>query len=149
MHPDGRTSAATPDPYAAMVRGGVVPALAVGVVAVAVCTAVAGGLGAAGSLLATVVVLLSTVSTMVILRRMAGLDPRVMFLGAMVGYFTKVGLLGVFLLVFRDAEWLSPTAFAATAVLVSLASTAGEVIAFTKVKTYIYDQPAEPPAARR
>ena len=137
------------DPYAAMLRGGLVPAAVVGAVAIAVWTALDGSLGAAGSALATVVVLLSSASTFLFLRRMAGLDPRVMFLGAMVGYFFKVGLLGVFLLVFRNAEWLSPMAFAVTAVVVSLAGTTGEVLAFTRVKTYVYDQPATPPVAQR
>lgn len=132
-----------------MLRGGLVPAAAVGAVAIAVATALEGGLGAAGSALATVVVLASSASTFLFLRRMAGLDPRVMFLGAMVGYFFKVGLLGVFLLVFRNAEWLSPMAFAVTAVVVSLVGTTGEVVAFTRVKTYVYDQPATPPVARR
>ncbi|SFO89958.1 hypothetical protein SAMN05660464_1457 [Geodermatophilus dictyosporus] len=132
-----------------MLRGGLVPAAAAGVVALAVSTAVQGGLGAAGSALATAVVLLSSASTFLFLRRMAGLDPRVMFLGAMVGYFFKVGLLGVFLLVFRNAEWLSPTAFAVTAVVVSLVGTTGEILAFTRVKTYIYDQPTTPPVAGR
>ena len=132
-----------------MLRGGIVPALAVGVVALVVFTAVEGTLGAAGSGLAIAVVLASTVSTLFLLRRMAGLDPRVVFLGAMVGYFFKVGLLGVFLLVFRNAEWLSPLAFAVTAIVVSLAGTIGEVVAFTKVKTYIYDEPATAPEARR
>lgn len=125
-----------------MLRGGLLPSLAVGIVAFAVFTWVEGRLGAAGSALAIAVVLASTVSTLVLLKRMAGLDPRVVFLGALVGYFTKVGLLGVFLLVFRNAEWLSPLAFAVTAIVVSLAGTIGEVVAFTRVKTYIYDQPA-------
>jgi ATP synthase protein I len=147
--PSGANTAARPDPYGAMLRGGIVPALAVGVVAFAVFTAVEGALGAAGSALAVAVVLASTVSTLALLRRMAGLDPRVVFLGAMVGYFTKVGLLGVFLLVFRNAEWLSPLAFAVTAIVVSLAGTIGEVLAFTRVKTYIYDEPAAAPEARR
>jgi hypothetical protein len=132
-----------------MLRGGIVPSLAVAVVAIAVFTAVQGALGAAGSALATVVVLASSVSTLVLLRRMAGLDPRVVFLGAMVGYFFKVGLLGVFLLLFRNAEWLSPLAFAVTAVVVSLAGTIGEIVAFTRVKTYIYDEPSASPEARR
>jgi ATP synthase protein I len=147
--PSGANTAARPDPYGAMLRGGIVPALAVGVVAFAVFTAVEGALGAAGSALAVAVVLASTVSTLALLRRMAGLDPRVVFLGAMVGYFTKVGLLGVFLLVFRNAEWLSPLAFAVTAIVVSLAGTIGEVVAFSRVKTYIYDEPAAAPEARR
>jgi ATP synthase protein I len=147
--PSGANTAARPDPYGAMLRGGIVPALAVGVVAFAVFTAVDGALGAAGSALAVAVVLASTVSTLALLRRMAGLDPRVVFLGAMVGYFTKVGLLAVFLLVFRNAEWLSPLAFAVTAIVVSLAGTIGEVVAFTRVRTYIYDEPAAAPEAGR
>ena len=132
-----------------MLRGGLVPSIAVGVVAFAVFVAIDGALGAAGSALAVAVVLASTVSTLVLLRRMAGLDPRVVFLGAMVGYFFKVGLLGVFLLLFRNAEWLSPIAFAVTAIVVSLAGTIGEVVAFTKVKTYIYDEPTTAPGAAR
>ncbi len=124
-----------------MLRGGIVPAVVVGVVAIAVFTVVQGALGAAGSVLATVVVLLSSVSTLVILRRMAGLDPRVVLMGALVAYFFKVFLLGIFLVLFRNAEWLSPLAFAVTAIVVSLAGTIGEVVAFTRVKTFIYDQP--------
>ena len=146
--PTAPRTAARPDPYGAMLRWGAVPAAAVGVVAIAVFTAVQGSLGAAGSVLATVLVLVSSASTLVFLRRMAGLDPRVVFLGAMVGYFFKVGLLGIFLLLFRDAEWLSPLAFAVTAIVVSLAGTIGEVVAFTKVKTYIYDEPVAPPEAQ-
>src|SRR4028118_1572898 len=140
----GRSRAARPPAPA----GARAPGAAVGLVALAVATAVRGGLGAAGSALATVVVLLSSASTFLFLRRMAGLDPRVMFLGAMVGYFFKVGLLGVFLLAFRNADWLSPMAFAVTAVLVSLAGRTGEIVAFPRVKTYIYDQPTTPPVAR-
>jgi ATP synthase protein I len=131
-----------------MLRGGAVPAVVVGVVAIAVFTAVEGSLGAAGSALATAVVLVSSVSTLVILRKMAGLDPRVVLMGALVAYFFKVFLLGIFLVLFRHAEWLSPLAFAVTAVVVSLASTIGEVVAFTRVKTFIYDEPTPSPEAQ-
>jgi ATP synthase protein I len=127
-----------------MLRGGAVPAAIVGVVALAVFTVVDGGVGAAGSLLATGVVLVCSASTLLLLRRTVGLDPRVVFLAAMIGYFTKVFLLGVLLVLFRDADWLSPIAFAVTAIAVSLASTIGEIVAFTRTRTLIYD---EPPAA--
>ena len=131
-----------------MLRGGLVPSLAVGILAIAVFSLVDGALGAAGSVLATVLVVVSTASTMVILRKMAGLDPRVVFMGAMVSYFFKVMLLGVFLVLFRDADWLSPIAFAVTAIVVSLAGTIGEIVAFTRVKTYIYDEPSSSSQAR-
>jgi ATP synthase protein I len=136
------------DLYSAMLRGGAVPAAIVGAVALVVSTVVDGALGAAGSALATAVVLLCTLSTLVLLRRTAGLDTRVVFLAAMIGYFTKVFLLGVFLVLFRNADWLSPLAFAVTAIVVSLASTAGEIVAFTRTRPLIYDEPAEPGARR-
>jgi hypothetical protein len=143
------SKAATPqDLYGAMLRGGVVPAAVVGGIALVVFAVVDGAIGASGSLVATVVVLLCSVSTLVLLRRTVGLDPRVVFLAAMIGYFTKVGLLGVFLLLFRHADWMSPLAFAVTAIVVSLAGTVGEIVAFTRTRTLIYDEPAEPGARR-
>ena len=131
-----------------MLRGGLVPSLGVGVIAIAVFALLEGALGAAGSALAAVLVVVSTASTMIILRKMAGLDPRVVFMGAMVSYFFKVMLLGVFLVLFRNADWLSPIAFAVTAIVVSLAGTIGEIVAFTRVKTYIYDEPSSSSQAR-
>jgi hypothetical protein len=129
------------DLYSAMLRAGAVPAAIVGVVALVVFTVLDGALGAAGSLVATVVVLVFSASTLLLLRRMVGVDPRVVFMAALIGYFTKVMLLGGFLLLFRDADWMSPIAFAVTAIAVSLASTVGELVAFTRTKTLIYDEP--------
>lgn len=154
MHSRGNT-VARPDPYNAMLRGGIVPATAVGLVAIVVFAVVQGGLGAAGAVLATLVVLLSTVSTLVVLRMLAGMDPRVVLMGALVAYFFKVMLLGIFLLLFRHADWLSPLAFAVTAIIVSLAGTIGEIVAFTRVRTFIYDElsqapePSQAPEVRR
>ncbi|TFV50511.1 hypothetical protein [Blastococcus sp. TF02A-35] len=143
------SAAHRPDPYGAMLRGGAVPSIAVGIIAIVVFSLVDGSLGAAGAGLASALVVVSTASTMFILSKLAGLDPRVVFLGAMVSYFFKVMLLGVFLLLFRNADWLSPMAFAITAVVVSLAGTIGEIVAFTRVRTYIYDQPSTPTGAQR
>ena len=136
------------DLYGAMLRGGALPAALVGAVALVVFTLVDGARGAAGSLLATAVVLVCTASTMVLLRRTVRLDPRVVFLAAMIGYVTKVFLLGVFLVLFRNADWLSPLAFAVTAIVVSLASTIGEIVAFTRTRPLIYDEPPAPGAQR-
>jgi hypothetical protein len=144
--PDSKVPTAQ-DLYTAMLRGGAVPAAIVGVVALVVFTVLDGALGASGSLLATAIVLVFSASTLVLLRRMVGVDPRVVFLAALIGYFTKVMLLGAFLLLFRDADWLSPIAFAITAIAVSLAGTAGEIVAFTRTKTLIYDEPAGPGSA--
>jgi ATP synthase protein I len=146
--PPGSKPPTPQDLYGAMLRGGLVPAAVVGVVALVVFALVEGAVGASGSLVATVLVLLCSASTLVLLRRTVGLDPRVVFLAAMIGYLTKVFLLGVFLLLFRHADWMSPIAFAVTAIVVSLAGTAGEILAFTRTRPLIYDEPAEPGAPR-
>ena len=146
---DAATTAGPPlagapqDPYRAMLRGGALPALAAGAVALVVFVVLDGRLGGAGSALALAVVVLTFGSSMLVLSRTAHLDPRVVFMVAMVGYTTKVGLLGLFLLLFRNADWLSPVAFAVTAIVASLAWTIGEVVAFTRVRTLIYDQVAD------
>jgi hypothetical protein len=127
-----------------MLRGGAVPALVVSAVAVVASTALDGATGAAGSALAAAVVALTFASSILLLRRVAGLDPRVVFLVAMIGYTTQVGLLGLFLVAFRDATWMSPLAFAVTAITASLAWTTGLVVAFTRVRTLIYDEPPGP-----
>ena len=137
------------DPYLAMLRGGAVPALVVSAVAVVVFTLREGRLGLAGGALAVGVVVLTFASSTVLLRRVAALDPRIVFMAAMVGYTTKVGLLGLLLLLFGDAAWLSPIAFALTAIVASLAWTTGEVVAFTRVRTLIYDPSAEDGGAPR
>lgn len=140
----GRPRAGAPrDPYGAMLRGGGLPALAVGAVALVVATAVDGRLGAAGSALATAVVVVSFASSVLVLRRTAALDPLLVFAVAMVTYVTKVGLLGLFLLLFAGADWLSPRAFALTAVVTALAWTTGEVVAFTRVRTLVYSHPRD------
>jgi hypothetical protein len=43
---------------------------------------------------------------------------------------------------------MSPIAFAVTAIVVSLAGTIGEIVAFTRTRPLIYDEPAEPRAHR-
>lgn len=121
-----------------MLLGGGVPGVAVGVVAAVVAGVVSGRVGVLGAALATVVVALSFGSSVVVLSRTAHLDPLFTFAVAMVTYVTKIGVLGVFLLLFSRASWLSPNAFALTAASVALVWTIGEVIAFTRVKPLLY-----------
>jgi ATP synthase protein I len=137
--------ASTPqDPFRAMLRGGLLPALPVAAVALVVAVVVAGGRGAAGSLLATAVVTASFASSLLVMSRAARSSPELVMAVALLAYVTKIGLLGVFLLVFRTAGWLSGGAFTLTAVSVALVWLVGEVWAFTRVRTLVFDAP--PPA---
>ena len=125
------------DPYRAMLRGGALPAVAVGVVAVVVATLVDQGRGTAGALLAVVVVVASFGSSLAVMSRVAKVDPTLVMAVALLTYVTKVGLLGLLVLLLGGAEWLSGTAFGATAVAVALAWMTGELVAFTRVRTLV------------
>lgn len=143
-------AAAEQDPYRAMLRGGLVPTLAVGAVAVAVAAVVDGGRGAVGSLLALAVVVGSFGSTLLVLGRLAPrVPPLTMFAVALVGYVTKVGLLGILLLLLGGASWLSGPAFGWTAVAAAVVWLAGEMRAFVRVRTLVFSDPAPAGSAGR
>ena len=137
------------DPYRAMLVGGSVPALVVAVAAVVVFTVVQGGLGAAGAVTASVLAVVTFAASMLVLSRVRNLEPVIVLGIAMVSYMTVVLLLGLFLVLFRDATWLSPVAFAVSACAVSLAWTVGIIVAFTRVRTLLFDETAGPGGAAR
>ncbi|SDQ73410.1 hypothetical protein [Quadrisphaera sp. DSM 44207] len=129
------------DPYRAMLRGGLVPTLVVAVLALAVAVATGGARGAAGSLLASAVVVASFSSGLLVLSRVARTAPPITVMAvALLTYTTKVGLLGLLLLLVGGASWLSGDAFGLTAVATALVWLAGELRAFTRVRTLVFDE---------
>ncbi|MGQ7297410.1 hypothetical protein [Quadrisphaera sp. KR29] len=137
------------DPYRAMLVGGAVPAAALAVAAVVVFTVLDGGLGAAGAVTASLLVGVTFAASTLVLQRVRHLEPVIVLGIAMVGYMTVVLLLGLFLVLFRDATWLSPLSFAISACAVSLAWTVGQVVAFTRVRTLLFDEQPAPGGADR
>lgn len=132
-------AATADDPYAAMLRGALVPTL----VAAAVCVAVSlreGTAGLVGSLLAVAVVIGSFSSSLLVMRRTARSNPNSVMAAALVTYTTKIGLLGLMLVLLQDAEWLSGTAFALTAMLCAAVWLGFEVRAYAKMRTFVFDQ---------
>ena len=131
------------DPYRAMLRGGALPAVLAAVVAVVVAGLQAGAHGVAGSVLASVVVVVSFSSSLVVMSRAAKVAPQLVMLVALITYTAKVVVLGIFLVVFAGAGWLSGRAFALTAVAVAVVWLAGELRAFTRVRTLVFaDEPS-------
>lgn len=131
------------DPYRAMLRGGAVPALAAAVVAVVVAGLQVGGRGVAGSALASVVVVASFASSLLVMSRTAKVAPQLVMLVALTTYTGKVVVLGIVMVLFAGAGWLSGSAFALTAVAVAVVWLAGELRAFTRVRTLVFvDAPA-------
>jgi ATP synthase protein I len=134
------TVAAGPqDPYAALLRGAFVPTaiVALGCVVVAAVVSAAALYGAA---LAAVVVLAFFSTSLVIMRRTARSAPQNVMAVALVTYITKIGLLGVLLIVFKDATWLSGTGFAVTALVCAAVWLVSEIRAYSKVRLLVYSE---------
>lgn len=132
-------NAATPDdPYAAMLRGALVPTLVAAVVCVAV-SLTKGTPGVIGSLLAAAVVVASFSSSLLVMRRTARSNPNSVMAAALATYMGKIGLLGLMLVLLIDAEWLSGTAFALTAMVCAAVWLGFEVRAYSRMRTLVFD----------
>lgn len=128
---------AADDPYAAMLRGAAVPTAVVAVVAVVVAALVAGAQGAVGALLAVVVVGLFFSASLLVMRAVARSNPHSVLAAALLTYVTKVGLLGLLLVLLADAQWLSGEAFALTALACAVVWLAFEVRSFQRLRILV------------
>jgi ATP synthase protein I len=128
---------AADDPYAAMLRGAAVPAAVVAVVAVVVAGLVAGAQGLLGALLAAVVVGVFFSASLLVMRAVARSNPHSVLAAALATYVTKVGLLGLLLVLLADADWLSGEAFALTALACAAVWLAFEVRSFLKLRILV------------
>lgn len=136
---------AADDPYASMLRGALVPALAAGAVCVVVAGVLRGTPGVLGSLLAVAVVVASFSSSLLVMRRTARSNPNSVMAAALLTYTTKIGLLGLMLILLADAQWLSGTAFALTAVACALVWLGFEVRAYSRMRTLVFTEPGGQP----
>ncbi|WP_299033596.1 hypothetical protein [uncultured Pseudokineococcus sp.] len=121
-------------PYAAMVRGALLPSAAVSLSAVPVAFLVAGSAGAAGAALAAAVVVGSGGLTLAAMRVARDAPPEVELAMAMLTYGTKVVALGA-LLVGMPPSWdVSRTSLAVVTVLALLVWTACLVRTSTRLR---------------
>lgn len=136
------TAAHADDPYAAMLRGALVPTLVVAVLCVGLSLR-AGTQGLIGSLLAVLVVVASFSSSLLVMRWAARSNPANVMAAALATYVGKVGVLGVFLILFAKATWMSGTAFGLTAIVCAAAWLLFEARAYYRMRTLIFGVPGE------
>ncbi|WP_329381536.1 hypothetical protein [Streptomyces sp. NBC_01716] len=117
-----------------------VPTAAVGVVATVVSGVVAGGKGALGAGVATVVVTVFMGIGLIVLQRTARTLPHLFQGMGLLLYTTQVLALFVFMAVFKDTTLFNPRAFALTLVIATLAWIAAQARAHMKAKI-LYVEP--------
>ncbi|MEV0379090.1 hypothetical protein [Nonomuraea sp. NPDC050643] len=128
-----------------VLRSAAIPTFAVGVVAVVVALLAAGGKGALGAAIGTLLVGFFFSVSVVAVSYAARVSPQMMAIAAMVSYLVKVIAIMIVLSVFGDTTAWNPKAFAWTVVVCTLVWTAFEVRAFIKTKMLYVDPEAKVP----
>ncbi|MEU5807299.1 MULTISPECIES: hypothetical protein [unclassified Streptomyces] len=117
-----------------------VPTAVAGAVAVTVSAVLAGGKGALGAAIATVVVMLFMGIGFVVLQRTAKSLPQLFQAMGLMLYTTQILLLFVFVAVFKNTTLFNPKAFAITLVATTLVWIAAQTRAHMKAKI-LYVEP--------
>ncbi|SEG58251.1 ATP synthase protein I [Nonomuraea solani] len=128
-----------------VLKSAAIPTFAVGLVAVIVALLVAGGKGALGAGIGTLLVGVFFSVSVVAVSYAARVSPQMMAIAAMVSYLVKVVAIMIVLSVFGDTTAWNPKAFAWTVVICTLVWTAFEVRAFIKTKMLYVDPEAKVP----
>lgn len=127
-----------------ILRGAAIPTGAAGLVAMAVGFLAAGGKGAVGAALGTLVVLIFFGISIVAVSYSARSNPQMLMPVAMATYLVKIfAMLGVIVLL-RDATWLNGRAFGLTVLACTAVWLTFEIRTFVKTKM-LYVEPKSPP----
>ena len=124
----------------ALLRGALLPTLAIGVISIALSTWLKGSAGFVGALLAQFVVFIFFATNIGTARLTRDLDPVMTMSIAMFSYMAKVLLLGVFLWLittFVPTDACDRKAFALSAVAATFAWLGGEIRAYLALKLHL------------
>jgi ATP synthase protein I len=129
---------------AAMRRGVLAVAVAVGVPAVVVAGVVAGLPGALSALAGVVLAVAASLFTLWVMRRTAAREPKAVMIASMGGFIQKMIFLLVGLFLLGRVEGLHRMSLALAVIAVLIATTAAEGWAGYRLRTLIVDEPTTP-----
>ena len=131
-------------PFAAMLRGALLPSAAAGLVTVVVLVVVRGGDALAGALIGLVVALGFFASGMFLLSKLVrSASPHAFVAVAMAVYLGQVFVLLVVIIAFKNADWVDGVALGLVALVVTIAWQVFAMIALRRARTPVYDEPSE------
>ncbi|NEB77032.1 hypothetical protein G3I40_17660 [Streptomyces sp. SID14478] len=116
-----------------------VPTAAVGVIAIAVSAAVAGGKGALGAFVGTLVAIVFMGLGLVVLERTAKSLPHLFQMMGLMLYAAQLLLMVIFVALFKDTTLFNPKAFAIALVVATLTWIAAQARAYMKAKILYVD----------
>ena len=123
-----------------MGKGALIPSLVVGVCGLIASGFLRGSSGILGALLAHVVVIIFFIVHLFVSKISRNLDPMMTMILALISYFSKMIILGAFMLILMSAtnpKTLDRPSFGLVAVAITLAWLGGEIRAFLKLRLHL------------
>lgn len=123
-----------------LIRGALIPTLAVGILGIVLATFLRGKAGFLGALLAQLVVVMYFTVHILVSSISRKLDPMTTFALAMFSYFAKIALLGLFLWVltrFTSRTTIDRASFGVVSIALTLAWLGGEIRSFLKLQIHL------------
>ena len=133
-------------PFAAMLRGALVPSLVAAPIVVIALWVARGSRGGLAALLAVVVTIAFFAGGLAVMKRVTNANPLSLLAGALAVYLGQVLFLGIVIISLSSASWLDGTAFGIAALAITIVWQVGQVVAFVRMRKSVYDAPASPGA---
>lgn len=118
----------------AMLRYALWPAVATVVIGVVVASVLHGARGGVAALIGGAVAFASSLATWWLMRKTAALNPMMVMTGALGGFFGKMIILLLVLMVLREITWLHVESLAYTMLAVVIVWAAMDTVAFRRTK---------------
>lgn len=136
-------------PFAAMLRGALLPSSVAGLLALVVLVVARGGDALAGGLIGLAVAVGFFASGMFLLSRLVRTaNPGAFFAVAMAVYLGQVIALLLVIIAFKDADWVDGVALGAVAFVVTIVWQVFAMRALRRARVPVYDLPGDPEGPR-
>ena len=144
VRPHPESAARTREQFTAMLRGSLIPTVAVGVVAVVVAAVLGGAKPATSAALGAALVVVFFSLSLLVMRQTAHLQPTAVMAVVLTTYTGKILALGIAMVLLRDASWLSGQALALSIIVCTVVWLAFEMRAFTRMRILVAPQADRP-----
>jgi ATP synthase protein I len=134
-------------PFAAMLRGAVIPTACTAPVVVLVSWITRQTRGGLAALLGVSIAVVFFAGGLYVMKRVTTANPLSVLAGALAVYLGQVIFLGLVILSLSGAGWLDGMAFGLSVLAVALIWQVSQVVAFIRLRKPVYDQPAQEPVS--
>ena len=134
-------------PFAAMLRGALIPTLCTAPVIVLAFWVTRQTRGGLAALLGVLVAVVFFAGGLYVMKRVSNANPISVLAGALAVYLGQVIFLGLVIFSLVGADWLDGKAFGLSVLAVALIWQLSQVVAFVRLRKPVYDEPGAEPVS--